>query len=107
MFCLLQAVDSERRSGHGRVVYMYYELCEKLWGGSPATEQTEMGLETDEVNQQADVRETADYNDTEEQTEPSNNTSSQCSSGESSLLQKIPLSTNDRKCWTKLCQLQT
>ena len=31
-----------------------------------------------------DVRETADYNDTEEQTEPSDNTSSQCSSGESS-----------------------
>ena len=55
-----------------------------FWGGSPATEQTEMGLETEEVNQQVDVRETADYNDTEEQTEPSDNTSSQCSSEESS-----------------------
>ena len=28
-----------KRSGHGRVVYLYFELCEKLWGGSPATEK--------------------------------------------------------------------
>ncbi len=27
------AVDSGRRSGNGRVVMIYYELCEKLWGG--------------------------------------------------------------------------
>ena len=43
-----QAVDSGRRSGHGRVVMIYYELCEKLWGGSPATEQIE-GVETVEL----------------------------------------------------------
>ena len=41
-----QAVDSGRRSGHGRVVLIFYELCEKVWGGSPATEQIEGGLET-------------------------------------------------------------
>ena len=41
-----QAVDSGRRSGHGRVVLLYYELCEQLWGGSPATEQIESGLES-------------------------------------------------------------
>ena len=34
-----QAVDSGRRSGHGRVVMIYYELCESIWGGCPATEQ--------------------------------------------------------------------
>ena len=39
-----QAVDSGRRSGHGRVVMLYFELCE-VWGGSPATEQIESGKE--------------------------------------------------------------
>ena len=42
-FC--EAVDSGR-SRHGRVVMIYYEQCEKVWGGSPATEQIEEGLET-------------------------------------------------------------
>ena len=41
-----QAVDSGRRSGHGRVVMLYYELCERIWGGSPATQQIETGVET-------------------------------------------------------------
>ena len=45
-----QAVDSGRRSGHGRVVMIYYELCEKIWGGSPATEQIDGGIETVELN---------------------------------------------------------
>jgi hypothetical protein len=40
-----QAVDSGRRSGHGRVVLLFYELCE-VWAGSPATEQIEGGCET-------------------------------------------------------------
>lgn len=44
-----QAVDSGRRSGHGRVVMIYYELCESIWGGSPATEQIDGGLETVEL----------------------------------------------------------
>uniref|UniRef100_A0A1X7U5E6 Uncharacterized protein n=1 Tax=Amphimedon queenslandica TaxID=400682 RepID=A0A1X7U5E6_AMPQE len=50
-----QAIDSGRRSGHGRVVMIYYELCEKLWGGSPATERTEEGMETVEL-----IRSTSD-----------------------------------------------
>ena len=41
-----EAVDSGRRSGHGRVVLLYYELCERIWGGSPATQQLEVGVET-------------------------------------------------------------
>ena len=32
-----EAVDSGRRSGHERVVLLYYELCERVWGESPAT----------------------------------------------------------------------
>ena len=31
------AVDSGRKSGHGRVVLLYFDFCEKIWGGSPAT----------------------------------------------------------------------
>lgn len=45
-----EAVDSGRRSGHGRVVLLYYELCEKIWGGSPATQQLETGIETSDMN---------------------------------------------------------
>ena len=43
------AVDRGRRSGHGRVVMLYYELCEKIWGGSPATVQIESGLESTDI----------------------------------------------------------
>ena len=45
-----QAVDSGRRSGHGRVVLLYYELCERIWGGSPATTQIEGGIETGDID---------------------------------------------------------
>ncbi len=41
-----QAVDSGRRSGHGRVVLLYFELCKSIWGVSPATEKIEGGIET-------------------------------------------------------------
>ena len=41
-----EAVDSARRSGHGRVVLLYYELCEKIWEGSPATQQLDTGIES-------------------------------------------------------------
>ena len=44
-----QAVDSGRRSGHGRVVMIYYELCEELWGVRPATDQIIGGIETTEL----------------------------------------------------------
>ena len=44
-----QAVDSGRRSGDGRVVMIYYELDESIWGGCPATEQIDGGLETVEL----------------------------------------------------------
>ena len=45
-----QAVDSGRKSGHGRVVMLYFELCERLWGGSLATEQIPSGLETADLD---------------------------------------------------------
>lgn len=43
------AVDTGRRSGHGRVVLLYYELCEQVWGGSPATTTIQSGIETNEL----------------------------------------------------------
>ena len=54
-----QAVDSGRRSGHGRVVLLYSivllysELCEKVWGGLPATEQLESEIETTYIDNRA------------------------------------------------------
>ncbi|KAK2549942.1 hypothetical protein P5673_029547 [Acropora cervicornis] len=44
-----QAVDSGRRSGHGRVVLLYFELCEQIWGASPATVMVSSGIETTDM----------------------------------------------------------
>ena len=44
-----QAIDSGKRSGHGRVVLLYFEICESIWGGSPATSTILSGIETGEV----------------------------------------------------------
>lgn len=44
-----EAVDSGRRSGHGRVVMLYYELCERIWSGSPATEKITSGIESSDI----------------------------------------------------------
>ena len=43
---LRQAVDSERRSGQGKVVLLYFGDCERIWGGSPATVQINSGVES-------------------------------------------------------------
>ena len=47
-----QAVDSGRKNGHGRVVFLYFDLCEHIWGGSPATEQILSGVESIDIDQQ-------------------------------------------------------
>ena len=44
-----QAIDSGKRSGHGRVVLLYFKICESIWGGSPATSTILSGIETGEV----------------------------------------------------------
>ena len=31
------------------MVLLYYELCEKIWGGSPGTEEIQTGLECSEI----------------------------------------------------------
>ena len=60
-------MDSGRRSGHGRVVLLYYELCEQVWGGNPATEQIEGGLESADLRNDMvqDDRQENSLNDTQ------------------------------------------
>ena len=41
-----QAVDKGTRSGHGRVVLLYFDDCEKIWRGCPATDQIGGGIES-------------------------------------------------------------
>lgn len=45
-----EAIDSQRRSGHGRVIALYFELCHSIWSGSPATTSLDFGIETAELN---------------------------------------------------------
>ena len=46
-----QAVDSGRQSRHGRVVMLHFEKCQQIWGGSPATEQLDGGIESEDLLQ--------------------------------------------------------
>ena len=39
-------MNSRKRNGRGEDIYLYYDLCEKVWGRSPATQQMETGLES-------------------------------------------------------------
>ncbi|XP_033990667.1 uncharacterized protein LOC117486343 [Trematomus bernacchii] len=45
------AVDTKRWSGQGRVVHMFFELCEEVWGGSPATCSLSSGIETGDLEE--------------------------------------------------------
>ncbi|GAA6095044.1 uncharacterized protein LOC111859494 isoform X1 [Tachysurus ichikawai] len=46
-------VDYGKRSGHGRVVLLYFELCEQIWGGSPAITTINCGNETSDKTEAA------------------------------------------------------
>ena len=46
-----QVVDSGWKSGHGRVVLLYFKWCERIWGGSPATKQISNGVETVDLDE--------------------------------------------------------
>lgn len=48
-----EAVDTGRRSGQGRVVFVFYELCEEIWGGSPATHSIDNGIETGDLEEES------------------------------------------------------
>ena len=63
--CYRKAVDLGRRSGQGRVVELYYSLCQEIWGGSPATEQVSSGLESSNLVEPLDSGETSTTDQTE------------------------------------------
>ena len=48
------AVDRGRKSGHGRVVLLYFDKCEEIWGGSPATTTLPTGIETSQMQEDVD-----------------------------------------------------
>lgn len=50
-----QAVDAKKKSGFGRVVMLFFELCEKVWGGSPATIQIPCGVESLDLDSTVDT----------------------------------------------------
>ena len=41
-----KAIDSGRKSGGGRVAATFYEICQDIWSGSPATESIASGVES-------------------------------------------------------------
>ena len=43
-------MDTQRRSGHGQVITLFFDLCNDIWGGSPGTTSLENGIKTAEVN---------------------------------------------------------
>ena len=45
-----QAVDKGTRSGHGRVVLLYFDDCEKIWRGCPATDHIGVGIESTDLD---------------------------------------------------------
>ena len=38
------AVDAGKRSGGGRIAFILFSLCEKVWGGSPAVKSIPSGI---------------------------------------------------------------
>jgi hypothetical protein len=50
------AVNSGRKSGHGRVVLLYFESCEAIWGGSPATSTIHAGIESTDITEEVESR---------------------------------------------------
>ena len=41
-----KAVDTGKRSGGGRIICTFYELCERIWGGCPAVNSISDGIDT-------------------------------------------------------------
>ena len=41
-----KAVDTGKRSGGGRIIFTFYELCERIWGGCPAVNSISQGIDT-------------------------------------------------------------
>ena len=57
-----KAVDTGRQSDGGRVVATFYELCQEIWAGSPATESIASGVESSCYTNNDDYNEPIDFN---------------------------------------------
>lgn len=49
------AIDSGRKSGHGRVVLLFFDKCQEIWGGSPATTTLQNGIETSQISDEQEL----------------------------------------------------
>lgn len=49
------AIDSGRKSGHGRVVLLFFDICQDTWSGSPATTTLPNGIETTEIGDEQEL----------------------------------------------------
>ncbi|KAK2863762.1 hypothetical protein Q7C36_002916 [Tachysurus vachellii] len=84
------AVDSGKRSGHGRVVLLYFELCEQIWGGSPAVTTINCGIETSDINMRSSTTSDESYPPSVIRDSPSPATASEDSDG-------MPTETQNRR----------
>ena len=50
-----KAVDTGRKSGGGRIVFSFYDLCEKIWGSSPAVNSIPGGIDSSDSQYQSPV----------------------------------------------------
>ena len=41
-----KAVDSGKKRGGGRIIFTFYDICERIWGGSPAVRSISNGIDT-------------------------------------------------------------
>ena len=57
-----KAVNTGRQSGGGRAVATFYELCQEIWAGSPATESIASGVESSCYTNNDDYNEPIDFN---------------------------------------------
>ena len=39
-------VDTGKKSGGGRIIFTFYELCERIWGGCPTVNSISHGIDT-------------------------------------------------------------
>ena len=62
-----KAVDSGRKSGGGRVVFTFYNLRESHQGGSPAVERVSTGLDSADVQEEAESTDEPSERDDQEE----------------------------------------
>ena len=49
-----KAADAGQKSGAERIVFMFFDLCKNLWGGSPAVTSLSFGVETSSNHNQSE-----------------------------------------------------